>query len=330
MSQFDVDTKRNEFFAQMERELGEMMDPVTKAPRAELVEDVPCPCCGTPGAPLLKKWGFTYDKCPNCTAIFTNPRLKEEVVIQLYRQGSEANEMWAKNVHSSPVQMATNHKYFHEQARFLKTFCPTGGLVDVGCGNGDFLVEARKQGFECLGLELEEKAVAIARSKNLEIIDSLLDDARVNTRRFDALTMFGVLEHLFEPERDLRRIHGLLKDDGIFLGITPNSMSMVGMLLHEEARFYTPRNHPVIFSGYALRKLFERCGFEVVHLDTVLSGYESIVNTLQYREPFGPMKFEAFFPEKLVGLVSNREKFEELLFQFDLGLRLRIVARKKR
>jgi len=324
---FDKATHRNEFFLQMEEEMSELIDPATGKPHADLVEEVACPGCGTQGKFFLKKWGFTYERCSRCELIFVNPRLREETVIELYRRGSKSNQMWAKRVNASPTQIATYKKYFTEQLALLNKHVSSGRLLDVGCGNGDFLDLARAQGFDCLGLELGVEAVDIARQRDLEILEILLDDPALNGRTFEAITMFGVLEHLYCPKRDLARTLDLLAPGGILLGITPNAFSLVGRLLHNEARFYTPRNHPILFCVSSLRRLLEQAGFEVLSIDTVLSGYESIINYLQCREPFGPFSLKDI-PPQLEEVVADRDKFESLLNSYDLGLRLRVVARR--
>jgi hypothetical protein len=168
--------------------------------------------------------------------------------------------------------------------------------------------------------------VAIARAKGLEILEVLLGDPALAGRRFDAVTMFGVLEHLYDPARDLGYVRALLAPGGVLMGITPNAYGLVGMLLHEQARFYTPRNHPVIFGFGSLQRLLDASGFAVAHFDTVLTGYESIVNSLQYRAPFGPVAFDAL-PPRLRAVVADKAAFEQLVLAWDLGLRLRVVAK---
>jgi len=51
------------------------------------------------------------------------------------------------------------------------------------------------------------------------------------------------------------------------------------------------------------------------------------VNYVQNNEPFGDLSFN-FLPPKFKGLLENKERFEELILHWDLGLRLRIIAKK--
>lgn len=323
---FEKETKRDLFFAAMEQEMMELLDPATGAPKKELVEATPCPVCGNTGAPFVKKWGFTYDRCSSCSAVFVNPRLREDAVIELYKKGSKANELWATAVHQSDAQRKINEKYFLEQVELIRSFKAGGKLLDVGCGEGSFLEHAARV-YDSLGLEIDEQAVDIATKKGLTVKPLLLNDPSLDSTRYDVVTLYGVLEHLFNPRPEMDRIRQLLNPGGLFVAVTPNAFSLVGMLLHGSARFYTPRNHPVIYSERPIRRLMKEAGFEVLRLDTVLSGYDSIVNSIQYREPFGDVAFDDI-PEKLRTLVSNRTEFESLLHAFNLGLRIRVIAKK--
>lgn len=324
---FDKQTNRDGYFEQMEAEVRGLIDPDTGKPRTELVEETNCPICGSPGEPVLKKWGFTYDRCQGCHSFFTNPRLKESAVIEVYKTGSKANAMWSESVHLSQVQSATNKEYFSDQIKVLRDFAKEGTILDVGCGTGDFLDQAVANGFGSYGLEISENAVAICRKKGHSIQEELLGSPSLNGKQYDILTMFGVMEHLFDPNRDIKYAWELIRPGGIFMGITPNVFSLAGLLLQEKARFFTPRNHPVLFSSKGVETLLAKNGFKVLKMDTVLSGYESILNFLQYRNPFGEIGMQ-IFPKKIEATLLNRPSFEKLLYDLDLGLRIRVVAQK--
>jgi predicted TPR repeat methyltransferase len=177
-------------------------------------------------------------------------------------------------------------------------------------------------------VELETNALEIARKKGLDVEPLLLTDHQLNQQQFDIITMFGVMEHLVYPRRDMTLVQNMLDSEGIFMAITPNAQSLVGMLLHEKARFYTPRNHPLIFCMDSIQYLLENTGFEILHLDTVLTGYDSIVNFLQYREPFSDID-TSFLPQSIRQMVLNKSQCEQMILDWDLGLRLRVIARKK-
>lgn len=79
-------------------------------------------------------------------------------------------------------------------------------LVDIGCGDGRFLAEARSRypNVDMMGVDYSERAIALAQALNpggsyttRDIVRDRLD------RRYDVATMIEVLEHI-PPERVLR------------------------------------------------------------------------------------------------------------------------------
>jgi len=327
-SNFEIQTHRNEYFRLMEEELRQYIDPQTGELALQYAEGTLCPLCGSERNRLLfKKVGFRYNRCENCDLFFVNPRICEDIVIEKYTKNDQANEMWAARVLSSPLQREVNERYFEDQIQLLRKHRKHGRILDIGCGTGDFLGNAMRHGYQALGLEIGEKALSICLEKGLIVQPMSLDHPSLDDERFDVVTMFGVLEHLYHPLREMKRVHHLLKPEGIFLGITPNVYSLAGMVLHERARFFTPRNHPVLFNKSALSLLMQRAGLVVMRIDTVLTGLASVLNSLQYEDPFGP-PMEKRLPESLRLLAENPAELEKLILNSDLGLRLRVLAKK--
>jgi 2-polyprenyl-3-methyl-5-hydroxy-6-metoxy-1,4-benzoquinol methylase len=107
---------------------------------------------------------------------------------------------------------------------------PTGRLLDVGCGHGLLLDEARRRGYETVGLEVSAAAAAFARDV-LEVdvreqtIEEIDDD-----ERFDVITLIDVLEHLSDPVATITRCGDLLSPDGVLCLVTPDPSSFTARL----------------------------------------------------------------------------------------------------
>ncbi|MEA2216250.1 MAG: hypothetical protein QOK19_1811, partial [Solirubrobacteraceae bacterium] len=107
---------------------------------------------------------------------------------------------------------------------------PTGKLLDVGCGHGLLLDEARKRGYETLGLELAADAAGYAReSLGLEVLEQTIEDLD-DDARFDVITLIDVLEHLPDPASTIRRCRDLLMPDGVLCIVTPDPSSVTARL----------------------------------------------------------------------------------------------------
>ena len=97
---------------------------------------------------------------------------------------------------------------------------PPGRLLDVGCGLGHLLsgVDPR---WERHGIEISEYAAEKATAHGV-IFHGDLESANYPDRFFDVVTLYHVIEHMEDPERELREIKRVLKPGGWFIVGTPN------------------------------------------------------------------------------------------------------------
>ncbi len=146
------------------------------------------------------------------------------------------------------------------QFRFLPK--PEAGrrLLDIGCGNGDFLNAAQQAGWEVMGLDLDPQAAALRRGFNVKIgtIDLFDNDSEC----FDAVTISHVIEHVHEPVKVLRAIYRLLKPGGLLYIETPNVNSNGLRIFGRHWRGLEVPRHLVLFSFDGLVDVLARIGFQ--------------------------------------------------------------------
>lgn len=97
---------------------------------------------------------------------------------------------------------------------------PTGPILDVGCGSGDLAIHLAAQGFQVLGIDFAERAIALAWEKaagqppevrghlKFQVADALAP-SRLGLH-FGAVVDSGFY-HLFEPEQCDRFVDSLGK-----------------------------------------------------------------------------------------------------------------------
>ncbi len=106
-----------------------------------------------------------------------------------------------------------------------------GQLLDVGCGHGLLLDEARSRGYDVVGLELARSAAAHARDVlGLRVRETTLDDPTLDDERFAVIVLADVLEHVDDPCATLDRCTSLLAEGGAIVVITPDPASLVARL----------------------------------------------------------------------------------------------------
>lgn len=156
-----------------------------------------------------------------------------------------------------------------------------GRLLDVGCGDGYFMLGMSNQGWEVHGIELHEKTAAFAR-------DRLGLDVKAGAEHevdwegpYDCITLFGVIEDVDDPNALLGRCRGQLADDGLLVVQTHNIASW-------EARYFgadwfnveAPR-HVWHFSPATLARLLENNRFgqdDLLHYGSAYVTERSIEN----------------------------------------------------
>lgn len=75
----------------------------------------------------------------------------------------------------------------------------TGSVLDVGCGYGAFLRQARVAGWRALGVELDPRGAAACVEQGLDVRRGSLFDVDLPTGPFHLVTLWDVLEHLEDP-----------------------------------------------------------------------------------------------------------------------------------
>ena len=135
-------------------------------------------------------------------------------------------------------------------------------LLDIGCGNGDFLVNVQEAGWVVSGLEPDPKAAAAARQRGLHVALGTVDVLANESNSFDAITLSHVIEHVHEPSQLLQAVRRLLKPGGVAYIDTPNIDSRGAHYFGKNWRGLEPPRHLVLFNPASLIALLSASGFE--------------------------------------------------------------------
>jgi len=153
------------------------------------------------------------------------------------------------------------------RARNLPPPTPNAALLDVGCGNGDFLDLARRTGWRVTGVDPDPKAVETARARRLDVRLGGLELLAGSGIAFDLITSSHVIEHVHEPLQMLRACHTLLKPTGFLWLETPNLDSIGHGLYGHAWRDLDPPRHLVLFTWRSLTSALEAAGFARVEAE---------------------------------------------------------------
>lgn len=245
----------------------------TDAP-SSAVEFVLCAACGAREATCVHRKAspdgevHSIVRCTACGLVYVNPRRCQDTLTDMYRSSP-----YYQNVHDALFgyddYMGDREIlaiFFNHQLDTIERHVKAGGrLLDVGCATGFLLDEARRRGWQTAGVEVSEFASEYARTEGkLDVLSTTLRDATYPAEHFDAIVMDDVVEHLSDPEEELREVWRILKPGGIVLIHTPNIDSLWYKLMGKHWVHLRPVEHLYYFSPATLTKLLERVGFRVV------------------------------------------------------------------
>lgn len=136
-------------------------------------------------------------------------------------------------------------------------------LLDIGCGTGRFLYEARNLGYRVSGIDFNSESIRIAKKRfGLNEVERLSVDAlsaKYPEKKFDVISFFEVLEHMEDPNKFISQVKTMLKPGGTIALSVPNRERVLDSLGEGDY----PPHHLTRWSKKALRIFLEKNGFEV-------------------------------------------------------------------
>ncbi|MFM2137948.1 MAG: hypothetical protein RJA57_255 [Bacteroidota bacterium] len=208
---------------------------------------------------------FGVCECMACGLRFTQDVPDADHIAPYYR-----SEEYISHTHSAKGMIS--RLYYLIRRRTLRkkrallqrvTGLAAGRLLDYGSGTGAFAAVMQGAGWQVTGLEPDAGAREVARTElGMELLPvAALKDLK--GERFDAITLWHVLEHVHELNDTLRQLRALLRPEGRLFIAVPNYTSW-------DARHYGPfwaawdlPRHLYHFSPESMSRLLQLHGFEL-------------------------------------------------------------------
>lgn len=243
-------------------------------------ENCPCNYCGSWDSRRLYSECYQIGggqvelgivKCRKCDLVYVSPRLSPKATNYVYEGDTEMtishNYCW-----NGPA----DGQRFHGILGRLRRIQPSGHLLDIGCGVGQFLAEAKRQsGWTVVGLEPNKIAAETARrTVDCLVHDTTIDKAPLEVGSFNVITLFGVLEHVHDPRGVLQHVHRLLKPGGVLAAYVPNFHYLRLKDTGPVARFRTgrpsnlyPQEHLFQYTPSSVSQMLKLTGFHCLRMD---------------------------------------------------------------
>lgn len=149
-----------------------------------------------------------------------------------------------------------------------------GNLLDYGCGTGDFLLTMKRAGWQVSGYEPDQKAASVAEEKSHSSISCELSSFSGKQSQYDAITLWHVLEHAYEPSETIEELLKLLKPGGILFFALPNYDSPDAEYYQEFWAGYDVPRHIHHFTPESFQYLAQKSNLTVARLQRMhLDGF---------------------------------------------------------
>ena len=133
-------------------------------------------------------------------------------------------------------------------------------VVDVGCGQGDFLTQAKELRINAEGIDDKEFWVTRCVKKGLKAKKGSIFEIPYDDNSVDGVFLQSVLEHT-DPVKSMKEISRVIKNEGIVAISCPTP----------EKHFWDDPTHVRPYTIKSLSTLFEMFGFKVTHKNYVFA-----------------------------------------------------------
>jgi 2-polyprenyl-3-methyl-5-hydroxy-6-metoxy-1,4-benzoquinol methylase len=251
----------------------------------------------------LKKIAFIKNvllfRCANCKIVFS----------KLIPSDHELTNFYSKYPDYGHISSITFSRYNQLLNKFEK-YRKLNNILDIGCGNGFFLDEAKKRGWNVYGTEFYERSITICRDKKIEIAKGKFTTSSFPTIQFDVITSFEVIEHTHTPMEVINDVYSCLRQGGLVYITTPNFDSLSRHLLSDKWSVISYPEHLTYFNSFSLKYLIEKAGFKTLSVKTTGISFARIIDGLKTKTLKSPSSFSNTKPnldqDLRVRIESNR------------------------
>lgn len=241
------------------------------------MKDINCILCNIPSDKIvISENGFNGVKCDNCELIYISPRPSEEQMINFYHSDSDFGDGTSPYLDSKARYRVSKSKTIHasNNIKSIKKYKQKCSLIEIGPGPGLFMIEAKKNKFKPMGLEINPSRASYLEKLGFECITSPLEKINLNNfSKVDVVYHCDVMAHFYDPFKAINVMSKMLKENGVLVIETGNIPELNNFWISSFSSFHYP-GHLFFFSEKSLSELLRQNGFEILEVKR----YPSIFN----------------------------------------------------
>ncbi len=222
-----------------------------------------CPLCKS-SASFSKKifkvkqlfWDIDVVQCKTCNLAYKDPLASPSLLSQIYTQNYVHHESRADKMHDSDAH----------SSRLGRLGSVRGRHLDYGCGSGDFVQACLNAGLDSYGADpyLSPKSCLLPVGNRLFKIDATDPNLLSVVGKFDAISIWAVVEHLLDFQDTIAGLVRILNPGGTIIFNSPNANSLIAKYSGCAWRMATLIEHVQFCTPKALRYLADSHGLKIV------------------------------------------------------------------
>ena len=164
------------------------------------------------------------------------------------------------------------HKVYHIARRYMlkskrslvSRHANGKSLLDIGSGTGYFPAIMKEAGYEVMGVEINDSARAYSKQKfGINVVKPAIFENKELNKKFDIITMWHVLEHVYDMHGYISNIHDILNDNGHIIIALPNYKSYDGSHYNTYWAGYDVPRHLWHFTAKDIQFIANKHGYEL-------------------------------------------------------------------
>lgn len=166
----------------------------------------------------------------------------------------------------------------------FKKYNKLNKILDVGCGSGLFLQEAKKRGWEVYGTEYTDAQLDYLNQMGINIVKGSLTKDSFEPEMFDVIVSSEVIEHINNPVEEINHFKRLLRKGGLMYITTPNFNCLERYFLKSSYNIIEYPEHLCYYTPKTIDFLFKNNGFQKVKITTTGISLARIKRSLKNKE----------------------------------------------